>query len=212
MKPVKKILFRVLVIIIPVSLGIIFSVYINQNSGSLEGVSATVLPEAKALPEFSLEDHRSKAFTNETLKGKWSFVFFGYTHCPDVCPTTLSLLNQVDQELKNKPGLDSPETIFISVDPGRDTVEQLAEYMPYFNSEFTGVTGSLENLQVLTKSLGIAFGQEGVEEGDTETEEYEVFHSTRIMLIDPEARLKALFSSPHDANTIVDDYKKIIKS
>jgi protein SCO1/2 len=207
---VKKILFRVLIIIIPVSLGIIFSVYMNQGSGSLEGVSATVLPEAKALPEFSLEDHRGKAFTNETLKGKWSFVFFGYTHCPDVCPTTLSLLNQVDKALKKEPGIDSPETIFISVDPGRDTMEQLAEYVPYFNSEFTGVTGSLENLQVLTKSLGIAFGQEGVEEGDTETEEYEDFHSTRIMLIDPEARLKALFSFPHDVNQIVYDYSKII--
>ncbi len=162
---VNKILFRVLVFIIPVSLGIIFSVYINQDSGSLEGVSATVLPEAKALPEFSLEDHRGNTFTNEDLKGQWSFVFFGYTHCPDVCPTTLSLLNQVDQALKKEPGIDSPETVFISVDPGRDTVEQLAEYVPYFNAEFTGVTGSLENLQVLTKSLGIAFGQEGVEEG-----------------------------------------------
>jgi len=175
---VNKILFRVLVFIIPVSLGIIFSVYINQGSGSLEGVSATVLPEAKALPEFSLEDHRGNTFTNEDLTGQWSFVFFGYTHCPDVCPTTLSLLNQVDQALKKEPGIDSPETVFISVDPGRDTVEQLAEYVPYFNADFTGVTGSLENLQVLTKSLGIAFGQEGVEEGDTETEEYEVFHST----------------------------------
>lgn len=205
---VKKILFRVLVIIIPVSLGIIFSVYMNQNSGSLEGVSATVLPEAKALPEFSLEDHRGNAFTNESLKGKWSFVFFGYTRCPDVCPTTLSLLNQVDQVLKKESGLAIPETIFISVDPGRDTIEQLAEYVPYFNSEFIGVTGSLENLQVLTKSLGIAFGQEG----DTGSEEYEVFHSTRIMLIDPEARLKALFSSPHDVNTIVNDYIKIINS
>ncbi|RKZ67461.1 MAG: hypothetical protein DRQ48_09730, partial [Gammaproteobacteria bacterium] len=69
-----------------------------------------------------------------------------------------------------------------------------------------------ENLQVLTKSLGIAFGQEGVEEGDTETEDYEVFHSSRIMLIDPEARLKALFSSPHDVNQIVSDYSKIIDS
>jgi protein SCO1/2 len=205
---VNKILFRVLVFIIPVSLGIIFSVYMNQHSGSLEGVSATVLPEAKALPEFSLEDHRGNAFTNESMKGKWSFVFFGYTRCPDVCPTTLSLLNQVDQVLKKESGLAIPETIFISVDPGRDTIEQLAEYVPYFNSEFIGVTGSLENLQVLTKSLGIAFGQEG----DTGSEEYEVFHSTRIMLIDPEARLKALFSSPHDVNTIVNDYIKIINS
>ena len=205
---VKKILFRVLVIIIPISLGIIISVYINQGSGTLEGVSATVLPEGKALPAFVLEDHHGQAFTNESLKGNWSFIFFGYTHCPDVCPTTLSLLNQVDQALKKETGVDIPKTVFISVDPERDTVAQLADYVPYFNPEFIGVTGGLENLQVLTKSLGIAFGKEG----DTKNDEYEVFHGTRIMLIDPEARLKALFSSPHDVNTIVDDYIKIINS
>jgi len=205
---VRKILLRVLIIIVPLSLGIFFSIYINQGHGSLEDVSATVLRDAKPLPKFVLEDHRGKAFTNENLRGQWSFVFFGYTHCPDVCPTTLALLNQVDQVLKKETEDKIPKTIFISVDPERDTVAQLAEYVTYFNSEFTGVTGSLENLQVLTKSLGIAFGKEG----DTESAEYEVFHSARIMLIDPEVKLKALFSFPHDVITIVDDYIKIITS
>ena len=205
---VRKILLWVLIIVFPLSLGILFSQYMSQGKGTLEGVAATVLPEARPLPGFLLEDHRGKAFTNESLRGQWSFVFFGYTHCPDICPITLALLNQVDQVLKKDSRDKIPKTIFISVDPERDTVAQLAEYVTYFNSEFTGVTGSLENLQVLTKSLGIAFGKEG----DTESVEYEVFHSARIMLIDPEARLKALFSSPHDINTIVDDYKKIIKS
>ena len=204
----KKILPWILFVVVPLSLGIFFSLLVNQGQGSLEGVSATVLREAKALPEFSLEDHRGKVFSNENLKGHWSFVFFGYTHCPDICPTTLALLNQVDQAIKKETDIDLPKTIFISVDPERDTVTQLAEYVPYFNSDFTGVTGSIENLQVLTKSLGIAFGKEG----DTESEEYEVFHSSRIMLIDPEARLKALFSSPHGVNQIVYDYSKIIDS
>lgn len=202
---VKKILLGVLIIVFPLSLGILFSQYMNQGKGTFEGVAATVLPEARPLPDFLLEDHRGKAFTNESLRGQWSFVFFGYTHCPDVCPITLALLNQVDQVLKKETDVVKHKTIFISVDPERDTMAQLADYVPYFNPEFIGVTGSLENLQVLTKSLGIAFGKEG----DTESVEYEVFHSARIMLIDPEARLKALFSFPHDVNTIVDDYKKI---
>ena len=205
---VKKILLGVLIIVFPLSLGILFSQYMNQGKGTFEGVAATVLPEAKPLPDFLLEDHRGKAFTNESLRGQWSFVFFGYTHCPDVCPITLALLNQVDQVLKKETDVVKHKTIFISVDPERDTMAQLADYVPYFNPEFIGVTGSLENLRVLTKSLGIAFGKEG----DTESVEYEVFHSARIMLIDPEARLKALFSFPHDVNTIVDDYIKIIKS
>ena len=205
---VRKILFKVLIIIIPLSLGIFFSIYINQGHGSLEDVSATVLRDAKPLPKFVLEDHFGNGFTNKNLKNQWSFVFFGYTHCPDICPTTLALLNQVEQVLKKETDIDLPKTIFISVDPERDTVSQLAEYVPYFNPEFTGVTGSLENLQVLTKSLGIAFGKDS----DTGSKEYEVFHSSRIMLIDPEGRLKALFASPHDVNQIASDYIKIIAS
>ena len=205
---VRKILFKVLIIIIPLSLGIFFSIYINQGHGSLEDVSATVLRDAKPLPKFVLEDHFGNGFTNKNLKNQWSFVFFGYTHCPDICPTTLALLNQVEKVLKKETDIDLPKTIFISVDPERDTVSQLAEYVPYFNPEFTGVTGSLENLQVLTKSLGIAFGKDS----DTESKEYEVFHSSRIMLIDPEGRLKALFASPHDVNQIASDYIKIIAS
>jgi protein SCO1/2 len=120
----------------------------------------------------------------------------------------LALLNQVDKALKNETNIVLPKTVFVSVDPERDTVEQLAEYVSYFNSEFTGVTGSLENLQALTKSLGVAFGKEGGTEGD----EYEMYHSARIMLIDPEARLKALLSSSHGVSVIVSDYIKITGS
>jgi protein SCO1/2 len=205
---VRKILFRVLIIIVPLSLGIFFSIYINQGHGSLEDVSATVLRDAKPLPKFVLEDHFGNGFTNKNLKNQWSLVFFGYTHCPDICPTTLALLNQVDQVLKKESDIDKPRIIFISVDPERDTIEQLTDYVTYFNPEFIGVTGSMENLQVLTKSLGIVFGKEG----DDESNDYEVYHTARILLVDPKARLKALFSSPHDVNQIASDYIKIIDS
>ena len=203
---VRKILFRTLTIVVPLSLGIFFSLYIYQRNDSLEGVTATVLHEAKSLPKFVLEDHRGNEFTNESLKGHWSFIFFGYTHCPDVCPMTLAALKQVSEALDKESGVNLPKIIFISVDPKRDTKELLADYVSYFNADFMGVTGNLQELKGLTKSLGIAFGNEG----DTESENYEVFHGTRIMLIDPEANLKALFSMPHDVNKIVSDYSKII--
>jgi protein SCO1/2 len=201
----RKILFRILIIIIPLLLGVIFSLTIDQKRGVLEGVSATVLPEAKALPAFVLEDHLGNKFTNETMKGQWSFVFFGFTHCPDICPSTLAILNQVSEVLIKQTGAELPKIIFISVDPNRDTKEILADYVSYFNPEFIGVTGELQALQDLTQSLGIAFGIEG----DEESEVYEVFHSARIMLIDPEVKFKALFSMPHDAGVIASDYIKI---
>lgn len=202
----KKILVWVLFIIAPLSLGILFSIYINQSQNSLEGVRATVLSEGKFLPEFTLEDHHGKSFTNENLKGQWSFIFFGYTHCPDICPTTLSLLNQVDQVLKKETDIALPKTVFISVDPERDTVKHLAEYVSYFNPEFIGVTGRIENIQMLSSALGIAFGQESIQEDGS----YEIYHGARVMLIDPDARLRALFSLSPDVNTIASDYLKII--
>lgn len=208
MMSVRKILLRVLVVIIPLSLGILFSQYMSQGQGTLEGVSATVLPEARTLPDFVLEDHHGNEFTNKSLKGQWSFIFFGYTHCPDICPTTLIALNQVDEILKKEPGAALPKTIFISVDPARDTREILADYVPYFNTEFIGVRGSLQQLQALTSPLGIVFGKEG----DDEQDDYEVFHSARILLIDPKVRLKALFSSPYDVKKMASDYIKIIDS
>ncbi len=200
-----KILFRVLIIIVPFLLGIFFFLAIDQEGSIPEGISATVLPEAKALPDFVLEDHRGGKFTNETMKGQWSFVFFGFTHCPDICPSTLAVLDQVSEVLDKQIGVESPKIIFISVDPKRDTKELLTDYVSYFNVDFTGVTGELQALQGLAQSLGIAFGIEG----DEESEDYEVFHSARIMLIDPEAKLKALFSTPHDVDVIASDYEKI---
>ncbi len=202
---IKKILPWALFVIVPLSLGLIFSIYINEKQDILENVHATVLSEAKSLPQFALEDHLGKAFTNESLFGQWSFVFFGYTHCPDICPTTLVLLNEVDEILKKTPDVALPKIIFISVDPERDTKELLANYVTYFNSEFVGVRGSLQQLQNLTMPLGIAFGKEGDGRNNDE-----VFHSARILLIDSKARLKALFSSPHDINQIASDYIKII--
>ena len=201
----RKILFRGLIIIIPLLLGVIFSLTIDQKRGVLEGVSATVLPEAKALPDFVLEDHRGNKFTNENIKGQWSFVFFGFTHCPDICPSTLAILNQASEVLNKQPSVELPKIIFISIDPKRDTKEVLADYVSYFNVEFIGVTGELQALQGLTQSLGIVFGIEG----DEESEDYEVFHSARILLIDPEAKFKALLSMPHDAGVIASDYTKI---
>lgn len=192
--------------IVPLSLGIFFSQYFNQGQNSLEGISAIVLPEARALPEFVLEDHRSKQFTSENLTGHWSFVFFGFTHCPDVCPITLATLNQVDKLLKKDASTAIPKTVFISVDPERDSPAVLADYVSYFNADFVGVSGDIQQLQVLTKPLGIVFGKES----DDGSEDYEVFHSSRIMLLDPEARLKALFSAPHNADSIVADYLKIV--
>jgi cytochrome oxidase Cu insertion factor (SCO1/SenC/PrrC family) len=92
----------------------------------------TLLPSAKPVTDFQLTDHRGQPFTLENLKDNWTFAFFGYTHCPDVCPTSMTMLAQVQRKLEQRDGLDQlPQVVFVSVDPERDTTALLSQFVPW---------------------------------------------------------------------------------
>ncbi len=168
---------------------------------------ATVLHPARDLPEFELLDHHGKALTKSSLRGHWTYLFFGYTHCPDVCPTTLAALAGMDKLMAGKVApADRPEVLFVSVDPARDTPETLARYVPYFNPRFVGATGSPAQLRTLAKPLGIDFSKAPAASAD----DYAVDHGSSLLLINPRARLQAVSSPPHRAATLFKDYRKII--
>jgi protein SCO1/2 len=170
-------------------------------------LEATVLPEGRALTPFTLVDHNNQPFGPDRLRGKWSFMFFGYVNCPDVCPLALSVLAGAYKELATTPGnLENTQFIFVSVDPDRDSPEQLREYVGYFNPEFVGVTGSPDEIDKLTGQLGILYGFEDKEPG---VENYLVNHSAQFILVDPEGRFRAVFSPPHDATAISTSFIKI---
>lgn len=153
---------------------------------------ALVLSEPQvSLPEFTFYKGDQVAFTNESLKGKWSLFFVGYTYCPDVCPTTLADLDRVYPNLTNNQEVTT-QVVFVSVDPNRDKAEQLADYVHYFNENFIGVTSSHEQLWPLVTELGLIYSL--VEEGETD-EYYLVDHSASIVLINPEGKLHATFKS-----------------
>jgi protein SCO1/2 len=163
----------------------------------------TLLPSAKAVADFQLTDHNGKPFTRENLKGKWSFAFFGYTHCPDVCPTSLSMLAQVMRILGKDDTLDVlPQTVFFSVDPERDTPELLEKYLPYFHPDFIGVTGDPQHVLLLTRQLGIMYGKAPGDNAD----DYLVDHSASIILFDPDGNFLALFGIPHDPGLIAQEF------
>ncbi len=154
-------------------------------------------PDPQAIGAFSLLDHHGRAFTRERLDGAWTFMFFGYTHCPDVCPTTLATLRQVETSVAERAAAPR-QHVLVSVDPARDRIEVLAQYVPWFGSSFLGVTGSDDELSKLARQLGVAyFRGEAKADGS-----YLVEHSASIMLIDPWGRLVALFGMPHRADTI----------
>jgi protein SCO1/2 len=166
-------------------------------------VALTLLPEPRALAEFQLVDHSGRLFSPDDLQGAWSLMFFGFTNCPDVCPSTLYDLNLVSAQL---PLSDSGEplhrVIFVSIDPERDTPEALSRYVAYFNPDFTGVTGTGEQLAALTGSLGIAYQ---IAEHEPGAERYDVLHSSSVVLIDPDGRLQGAFTAPLDANLMARD-------
>lgn len=171
-----------------------------------DGISATILYDATPVASFALKNHKNEVFSQDDLVGKWSFLSFGYTHCPDICPTTLKTLDHVDKILRKIDNSILPQTVFITLDPERDNVATLSEYIPWFNKDFIGLTGTAEQIQVLTKNLGILNQKREDQSGQGD---YQIDHTVVIMLIDPKGRLRALSSAPHDAQTIADDFVKI---
>lgn len=164
--------------------------------------------QARALPEFELIDHRSQPLTRKGLNGQWSLMFFGYTHCPDICPMSLQTLAEMINNIDDSDVSEALEIYFISVDPARDRPEVLAEYIAYFNPQFHAATAEQEQLTPLTRSLGIAHMIRN-ESGDSE--HYDVDHSSAIVLINPEAEFAGLFSAPQDAAAMARDMTRIIE-
>ena len=164
--------------------------------------------QAKSLPDFRLNDHNNQAFGNPQLTDKWSLLFFGYTHCPDICPTSLQVLSNL---LNSMDGIDSSraiQVIFVSVDPDRDTPANLKSYVEYFHPDIIGASASVSELNLLTKAVGIAHNRNKPVENQVS---YEVSHSSGIILINPDGEFAGLFGAPHDAFTMTSDMKKIIK-
>lgn len=169
-----------------------------------------LLPEPRSIAAFELVDGAGRPFSPERVQGRWSLVFFGFTHCPDVCPSALYDLDLATRRLaeanaKAKAGDGTgpaPQVVFVSVDPERDTPERIAQYVAHFNPGFIGVTGAHEQLAALTAQLGIAYR---VEEHAAGSERYDVVHSTSVVLIDPRGRLRGAFPPPLDAPAMARD-------
>jgi protein SCO1/2 len=167
---------------------------------------ATVFVEPRPLPAFTLVDASGQAFGPERLRGHWSLLFFGFLNCPDICPTTLATLAAAKAALASLPAGERPAILFVSVDPGRDTPELIGRYVAHFDPSFSGATGSREAIDALAAALGVAV-MIGPPADDGS---YAVDHSAAIFLVDPGARIAALFGTPHDADAIARDYRRIV--
>lgn len=165
-----------------------------------------LLLQAQLLTPFALTDHQQRTVTLFSFNKKWTFLYFGYTHCHSDCPQTLQVLKQVYDLIEQAEAVENTQVFFVTVDPQRDTVAQLANYVPSFSRHFLGVTGELNSLTQLTQSLNVTYQRVSKQGSEND---YTLDHTTSIFLIDPLGRLRARFLPPHVTDIMVSDFRKI---
>jgi len=185
--------------------GLYTSGYFTGGQTTKPEIRGLLWPNPRTLGDFRLTDHRGKPFTRDNLLGKWSLLFFGFTHCPDVCPTTLAKMDRIYTSLKQgNPGRDL-QVLFVSVDPERDTPDALSQYVKYFNREFIG----LGNYDKQAGSLGKQMGIVSVRTEGSSPENYLIDHTASVFIIDPQARWVGILSAPHEVADMTKRYLAI---
>ena len=164
--------------------------------------------QAKILPEFELFDHNNQALGHPQLSGKWSLMFFGYTNCPDICPTSLQTLSDMMNAIDDSDVRKTVQVIFVSVDPERDSSQVLKSYVQYFNEDFIGASAPLDELNRLTTVIGIGHNRE---KSSDQKSSYDVSHSSAIILISPQVKFAGLFGAPHNSLAMARDLSKIVE-
>ncbi|MFZ0219394.1 MAG: SCO family protein [Candidatus Aquirickettsiella sp.] len=208
--PVSNTRFLVFVIftLLALGLGIGFNLWHSAKTQRvIPPIAGTNIDRPQLLPEFHLIDGHDKPFTNHNLKNHFSLLFFGFTHCQGICPLTLSMLTQLYKELKAEKLL-LPQVIFITLDPRRDTPKVIGSYVKAFNPNFIGVSGPSMGIQQLSKQMGVVYIQ--TQQSKTSENNYQLDHSGTLYLINPEGKLSAIFSPPHDEASIKQDYKNLV--
>lgn len=166
---------------------------------------AFVFDAPRIIRPFELTNHHGDAFTLEDLKGSWSLIYFGFTHCPDICPTTLSQLSKVmgylDPEVSEK-----TQVIMVGVDYERDTPESLGEYVRHFNPDFIGLSGDFHKLMAITRNFNVAFNK--VPLGD----DYTIDHTGHLVLVNPDGHYHGFFRPPFELATLKLTFQSIVYS
>jgi protein SCO1/2 len=132
-------------------------------------------------------------------------VFFGFTHCPDICPTTLATLAQLTRQLTDLPADQRPGVLLVSVDPERDDLERLKAYVTFFDPSFVGATGSSQAVAAAAAAFGVPYAKVTLPEGG-----YTIDHGSGIFIVGPSGGVVAYLSGPHDATVMARDYRKVV--
>ena len=185
-------------------LGLTVNKFLNKpplSREQLQQMGTVIFDTPRAFTMTGLVDHNGQPFTAKNLQGRWTLVYFGFTFCPDICPATLSQLNKFDALIKEQsPKLAKDmQYIMVTVDPDRDTAEKLKNYVPYFNTDFIGVTGGINNVYNLAVQMNVPF----TPVVDAEDDFYLVDHGANLTLINPEGDYQGFIRPPLDPSKLL---------
>jgi protein SCO1/2 len=185
----------VLAAVVALILGLTVNKVLNSKGDGTDKVALldagiVLLPQSRNLPGLALTDQDGKPVQLDQLKNKWSLLFFGYTFCPDICPATLAQLRQLQGMLPAE-ARDKLRVVLVTVDPHRDTPEQLKKYLGFFDAGFQGLTGTQENIQALASAVSIPYIP-----ADTSKENYTVDHSGNLVIIGPDGTQRGFIRAP----------------
>jgi len=210
----KKIIAVVLIILVMLGAG--YFLACNSKNVS-QDKNIVLLSPAKDLFNISLTDQNNNEFKKKNLKGKWSLIFFGYTSCPDICPTTLHTLTSSYEQLIAEDFAPLPQILFISVDPDRDKYKgnpkKLKNYIAFFHKDFIAATGNHNQLKLLTSQLGAAYGiKKSSATKKYSKDNYEVAHTPLIFIINPLGQYRGFIRPPHTPDMITELIEELAKN
>ena len=169
-------------------------------------LTGKILTRPMELDNFELIDQNNQTFNSESLKGNWTILFFGYTNCPDVCPTTIYKLAEVKNDVNQNLPSKNFNTVLVTLDPDRDTPERLDEYIGYFDENMLGVTGTYKNIQSFSSNLSVFYQRINKDGG------YDFNHTASIFVFNQDGSLFATMSPATSVSELRDDFYTILNN
>ncbi len=213
MSRLKQASVLMLLAVIGLGLGMASSHYLRQPAKiSADAFHGTWLDKPREVSQFDLQDTGNAQFNQASLENHWTMMFFGFTTCPSICPTTMTELSKMVQILKERGVQTLPQVVLVSLDPQRDTLKKLRNYVTAFNPDFVGVRGRTEDeVKALAQEMGVAYTKVAVTDPQN-LENYNIEHTGTVMLFNPQGQLTAFFTMPHQAAWLADDFQMALKA
>jgi len=196
---------RIVLVVCALAAGTLGAWWASQLRAPGERVVAlahgTLLVPARSISALDLVDQNGRRFTEERLAGRWSVVYFGFTSCPMICPTTMAVLKEFSRHVQGLPPQSRPQIILITVDPERDTPQVMGRYVAAFDPRFLGLSGTRAALDAAADEFSVAHGPAGP--GGS------IDHSTTLFIVDPRSAVRAIFTPPYSAAALAEDYQRL---